>query len=130
MTTTDNATIQPLEGTLGEMLVSLAEIGADDLPEGAVDAFAQFAQVIDAPSLDFLGFSALSLPERRDVAGLTFVASALTGTGATGIRRQVEAYRAGTLTLSSGVDREAVAVALSRVAQVVELIDGEDTATG
>ncbi len=120
--------IQPVEGTVGEMLVSLAEIAADDLPEGAVEAFAALAQVIDDPSLDFLGFSALSLQERRDVAGLTFIALGMTGTGATGLHQQIEAYHAGALTMSAGADHEKVALALSRVALIVELLDGEDTA--
>ena len=37
----------------------------------------------------------MNLPERRDVADRAFIALAVAGTGATGIRRQVEAYQAG-----------------------------------
>jgi hypothetical protein len=130
MTTADNTTIQPVEGSVGEMLISLTQISADDLADGTAEAIAMIAELIDAPSVAAsLGFSDLNLQERRDVAGCTFIALAFTGSGSPGLRRQAEAISAGTLTMGcDSTRRPAVARALSRVAEVVDIIGGEHPA--
>jgi hypothetical protein len=125
--TINDTIVQPLEGTVGEMLVSLTEIAAGDLADGTADAIAMIADVIDAPSVTaFLGFTDLSVQERRDVAGCAFIALALTGAGCTGLRRQAEAISAGTLALGcDNASRATVAQALGRVAEVVEVMGGD-----